>query len=83
MGAFAGCIRSWAPLCRRQTPYRRSPRDAHRENHQPSTKKMYRSMSFAALDLKFLIVIDNYASYKSGKPCDLFTTFSFIIPIFH
>lgn len=40
-------------------------------------------MSFAALDHKFLIVIDNYASYKSGKPCDLFTTFSFIIPIFH
>ncbi len=37
---------------------------------------MYRSMSFAALDLKFLTVIDNYASYKSGKPCDLFTTFS-------
>lgn len=79
MGAFAGSIRSWAPLCRvgrRQTPYRRSPRDAHRENHQPSTKKMYRSTSFAALDLKFLIVIDNYASYKSGKPCDIF-------PIFH
>lgn len=39
---------------------------------------MYRSMSFAALDPQFSIMIYNYASYKSGKPVSLsflFTTF--------
>lgn len=36
----------------------------HSENHQPSTKKKYCLMSFEAIDSKFLIVINNYASYN-------------------
>ena len=34
------------------------------QNHQPSTKKEYRSINFAAVDLKILIMIDNHASYN-------------------
>ena len=33
------------------------------QNRQPPTKKEYRSMSFAANDPKFLIMIDNFTSY--------------------
>ena len=34
------------------------------QNHQPSMKKEYRSINFAAVDLKILIMIDNHASYN-------------------
>ncbi len=30
---------------------------------QPSTKNLYYSMSFVSINLKILILIDNYASY--------------------
>ena len=33
------------------------------KNHQPSTKKRYSAMSFIAINLKILIMIDNYANY--------------------
>ena len=33
------------------------------KNHQPSTKKLYYSMSFVSINLKFLCLVDNYASY--------------------
>lgn len=33
------------------------------ENHQLSTKNKYCSMSFVAINPKFLNLIDNYASY--------------------
>ncbi len=33
------------------------------QNHQPSTRKEYRSTSFVAINPKILITIDNYARY--------------------
>ena len=33
-------------------------------NSQPSTKKKYRLMSFAAIDPNFFFMINNYASYE-------------------
>ncbi len=50
------------------------------QNQQPSTKKRYRSINFAAINFKFLIQIYNhacynkqlfgakYATYKAKKP---------------
>ena len=34
------------------------------QNHQLSTKKEYRLINFAAIDLKILIMLDNHVGYN-------------------